>query len=99
LREVSRLGGDASARIIADLDPFVVRAREYLSREMEAGRIRRCDPGLLFVSAYSTVLGAATEVEVLRAVGVEPTLRSTVVRRRELLAFLRAAMVADPTVR
>ena len=99
IREVSRLGGDASARIIADLDPFVVRAREYLEREMDAGRIRRCDPGLLFVSAYSSVLGAATEVEVLRAVGVEPTLRSTVVRRRELLAFLRAAMVAGPTGR
>jgi TetR/AcrR family transcriptional regulator len=99
IREVSRLGGDASARIIGDLDPFVVRARDYLTREMDAGRIRRCDPGLLFVSAYSTVLGAATEVEVLRAVGVEPTLRSTVVRRRELLAFLRAAMVADPTAR
>ncbi len=96
IREVSRLGGDASARIITDLEPFVARARGYLAREMDAGRIRRCDPGLLFVSAYSTVLGAATEVEVLRAVGVEPTLRSTVVRRRELLSFLRAAMVTEP---
>lgn len=96
IREVSRLGGDASARIIGDLEPFVARARGYLAREMDAGRIRRCDPGLLFVSAYSTVLGAATEVEVLRAVGVEPTLRSTVVRRRELLSFLRAAMVTEP---
>jgi len=93
IREVSRLGGDASARIIGDLEPFVARARNYLAREMDAGRIRRCDPGLLFVSAYSTVLGAATEVEVLRAVGVEPTARSTVVRRRELLSFLRAAIV------
>ena len=98
IREVSRLGGDASARIITDLEPFVARARDYLAREMEAGRIRRCDPGLLFVSAYSTVLGAATEVEVLRAVGVEPTLRSTVVRRRELLAFLHAAMVTETGV-
>jgi len=50
------------------------------------------------VSAYSTVLGAATEVEVLRAVGIEPTLRSTVVRRRELLSFLHAAMVAPQTL-
>ncbi|MBU6329082.1 MAG: TetR/AcrR family transcriptional regulator, partial [Acidobacteria bacterium] len=96
LRELTRLGGDASARILRDLEPFVARARGYLAREMDAGRIRRCDPGLLFVSAYATVLGAATEVEVLRAVGVEPTLRSTVVRRRELLAFLRAAMVVEP---
>jgi hypothetical protein len=32
---------------------------------------------------------------VLRAVGIEPTLRSTAVRRRELLTFLRRALVAD----
>ncbi len=93
VREVSRLGGDAAARISADLEPFVARARGFLQREMDAGRFRRCDPGLLFVSAYSAVLGAATEVEVLRAVGFEPTARSTVVRRRELLSFLRAAIV------
>lgn len=96
LRELDRLGGDASARVITDMRPFVDRATAYFEREMEAGRIRRCDPGLLLVSAYSTVLGAATDVDVLRAVGVEPTLRSTAVRRRELLAFLRAAM-AGPT--
>lgn len=94
IREISRLGGDAALRVTADLEPFIARATAYFSREMDAGRLRRCDPGLLLVSAYSTVLGAATEVEVLRAVGVEPTLRSTVVRRRELLSFLRAAMVA-----
>ena len=96
IREISRLGGDAALRVTADLEPFVARATAYFRREMDAGRIRRCDPGLLLVSAYSTVLGAATEVEVLRAVGVEPTLRSTVVRRRELLAFLHAAMVVTP---
>ena len=94
IREISRIGGDASLRVTADLDPFVSRATAYFQREMDEGRIRRCDPGLLLVSAYSTVLGAATEVEVLRAVGIEPTLRSTVVRRRELLAFLYAAMIA-----
>lgn len=94
IREISRLGGDAALRITTDLDPFVSRATAYFRREMDAGRIRRCDPGLLLVSAYSTVLGVATEVEVLRAVGVVPTLRSTVVRRREVLAFLHAAMTA-----
>lgn len=93
LRELARLGGDISARFITDMQPFVERATAYFEREMAAGRIRRCDPGLLLVSAYSTVLGAATEVELLRAVGVEPTLRSTAIRRRELLEFLRAAMV------
>lgn len=98
VREVSRLGGDAAARITNDLDPFVQRATAFFVREMDAGRMRRCDPGLLLVSAYSTVLGAATEVELLRAVGVEPTLRWTAIRRRELLSFLRAAMVAPTLV-
>lgn len=93
LRELGRLEGDASARVITELQPFVERATAYFEREMDAGRIRRCDPGLLLVSAYSTVLGAATDIDVLRAVGVGPTLRSTAIRRRELLSFLRAAMV------
>ena len=99
IREISRIGGDASLRVTSDLEPFVTRATAYFEREMDEGRIRRCDPGLLLVSAYSTVLGAATEVEVLRAVGIEPTLRSTVIRRRELLSFLHAAMVAPEFVR
>lgn len=92
VRELGRLGGDASARIITDMQPFIERATAYFEREMTDGRIRRCDPGLLLVSVYSTVLGAATDVELLRAVGVEPTLRSTAIRRRELLEFLHAAM-------
>ena len=39
--------------------------------------------------------GAATEAEVLRAVGVEPTARSLLRRRNELLSFLRSALVAS----
>ena len=48
---------------------------------------------MLLVSTCSTMMGVATEVEVLRAVGMEPTLRETVLRRRELLRFLRSALV------
>ena len=77
----------------------MARAREFLEAEMDAGRMRRSDPRLLLVSAYSTVVGVATEVEVLRAVGIEPTLRSTVIRRRELLAFLHSALVAPDATR
>ena len=57
--------------------------------------MRECDARLLLLSVYSTVLGVATEVEVLRAVGIEPTLRSTTIRRRELLNFLRSALLVD----
>jgi hypothetical protein len=61
---------------------------------MDAGNMRRQDPRLLLLSSYSTVIGVATEVEVLRAVGVEPTVRSLLRRRDELLEFLRSALVA-----
>jgi len=95
LREVSRLGPPAATRLTDNLDPLVQRAREFLEAEMDAGHMRRCDARLLLLSTYSTVLGVATEVEVLRAVGIEPTLRSTAVRRRELLRFLHSALVVD----
>ncbi len=94
LREVSRLGAPASTRLSENLDPLIKRAREFLEAEMEAGHFRTTDASLLLLSTYSTVLGVATEVEVLRAVGIEPTLRSMVVRRRELLRFLKSALVA-----
>lgn len=93
LREVTRLGPPWMDRVRAGFEPLVASACAFLEAGMESGRIRRCDPRLLLVSTYSTVMGVATEVEVLRAVGVEPTLRDTVLRRRELLRFLRSALV------
>jgi TetR/AcrR family transcriptional regulator len=98
LREVSRLGAPTATRLSLNLDPLTNRAREFLEVEMAAGRFRTTDARLLLLSTYSTVLGVATEVEVLRAVGIEPTLRSMVVRRRELLRFLRSALVVDEAV-
>ena len=95
LREVSRLGPPAATRLSDSLDPLVTRARDFLEAEMAAGNMRTTDARLVLLSTYSTVLGVATEVEVLRAVGIEPTLRSMVIRRRELLRFLHSALVAD----
>jgi|SRR3954451_4618407 AcrR family transcriptional regulator len=95
LREVSRLGPPAATRLTENLEPLVKRAREFLEAEMEAGHMRTTDARLLLLSVYSTVLGVATEVEVLRAVGIEPTLRSMVIRRQELLRFLHSALVVD----
>jgi TetR/AcrR family transcriptional regulator len=93
VREVSRLGPPASTRLTGAIAPLVDRASGYLADEMDAGRMRRHDPRLLLLAAYSMVTGLATEVEVLRAFGEEPTLRSLVRRRNELLALLRAALV------
>jgi TetR/AcrR family transcriptional regulator len=95
VREVARLGPPAAPRLVQNMEPLVERASGFLEQEMAAGRFRQCDARLLLLSVYSTVVGVATEVEVLRAVGIEPTLRSTAVRRRELLRFLRRALVAD----
>jgi len=98
LREASRRGPPASTRLTDALEPLVERARAFLEAEMAAGRVRRHDTRLLLLSAYSAVIGVATEVEVLRAVGVEPTARSLVRRRAELLAFLRSALLVEEPV-
>jgi AcrR family transcriptional regulator len=92
LREVSRLGPPPATRLRAGLDPFVERATAFLDEEMASGQMRRQDPYLLLLNCYSTVIGAATEVEVLRGLGVEPTGRVLVRRRAELLEFLRSAL-------
>jgi TetR/AcrR family transcriptional regulator len=96
LREVTRLGPPASTRLLGALAPLVDGAAGFLAAEMDAGRMRRHDPRLLLLAAYSMVTGLATEVEVLRAFGEEPTLASLVRRRDELLALLRAALVPTP---
>ena len=92
LREVTRLGPPASSRLLDHLRPLIDRASAFLQAEMDAGRMRRHDPRLLLLAAYSMVTGMATEVDVLRAFGEEPTLASLVHRRNELLSLLRAAL-------
>jgi AcrR family transcriptional regulator len=94
LREASRLGPPHATRLREQLDPFIGRATAFLEAEMDAGSVRRTDARLLLLAAYSTVIGVATEVELLRALGEEPTGRSLVRRRAELLGFLRSALVA-----
>ena len=93
LREVTRLGPPTSTRLLDQLQPLIDRAAAFLEDEMDAGRMRRHDPRVLLLAAYSMVTGLATEVEVLRAFGEEPNLASLVRRRNELLSLLRAALV------
>lgn len=92
LREVSRLGPPPATLLRERLEPFVARATAWLEDEMAAGTIRSQDARLLLLAAYSAVVGTATEVEVLRAVGLEPDARTLVRRRAELLGFLRSAL-------
>lgn len=93
VREVGRLGPPAATQMVGALDPLVRRASSFLEAEMDGGRIRRHDPRLLLLAIYSTVIGMVTEVEVLRALGEEPTARSLVRRRADVLALLRSALL------
>ena len=92
VREVSRPGSLTASRLAEQVRPVFDRARDFLAREMDAGRLRPSDPSMLLLSLYSTVVGVATELEVQRAIGIDLTLRAAVQRRRELVRFLRAAL-------
>lgn len=95
VREVGRLGPPAATRFTLALEPLVERASSFLEAEMDAGHMRRHEPRMLLLAIYSTVVGMITEVEVLRALGEEPTARSLVRRRQELLRLLRSALLLE----
>jgi len=95
VRGVGRLGPPAATRLTLALEPLVARASSFLEAEMAAGHMRRHEPRLLLLAIYSTVVGMITEVEVLRALGEEPTARSLVRRRQEILRLLRSALLVD----
>jgi TetR/AcrR family transcriptional regulator len=95
LREMGRLGPPAATQMTLALEPLVRRASAFLEAEMDAGTMRRHDPRLLLLAIYSTVIGMVTEVEVLRALGEEPTARSLVRRRADALRLLRSALVVE----
>ena len=96
VREAARLGPPAATQFTTALEPLVNRASRFLQTEMDAGRMRRHDPRLLLLAIYSTVIGMVTEVEVLRALGEEPTARSLVRRRADVLQLLRSALLIEP---
>jgi len=92
VREVTRPGSLSADRLATQVAPIFDRARDFLEREMDAGRLHRSDPTMLLLSLYSTVVGVATELEVQRAMGLALNLRGTVARRQELIRFLHAAL-------
>ncbi len=92
IRDVGRLPAPVAASLTDQLRPLADRAQVYLREQMEAGRLRRADPGLVAALAYATVTGIATEPEALRVNGWEPTTAGLRHLRDELLAFLRAAL-------
>ncbi|MEL6891854.1 MAG: TetR/AcrR family transcriptional regulator [Actinomycetota bacterium] len=92
VREVSRLESGHAGRLRDRIEPLVARAVTYLGDEMDAGRLRRGDPGLIAALGYATVTGIATEPEALRAVGWRADAVGLRRLRDELRAYLHAAL-------
>jgi TetR/AcrR family transcriptional regulator len=96
LREASRPGSMVAMRLTSRLSNHIEAAQHSLEIALKDGRVAGDNARLLLFSLYSTVMGVATEVEVLRAMGIEPSLRSLAERRTELLRFLSAALTPVP---
>ncbi len=93
LREVSRLGPPVLTKAVEGLEPLIEGATKWLKNEMEHGRVVESDPQLLVLSIYSAIMGAATESNLLEAVGIHQTPREVAQRRKELLRFLKSAVI------
>jgi len=88
LREVSRLGPVQATDLQDAIEPLIGRAVAALAADgVEPERARD-----VLLSAVAKVVGQATEVQVLRDLGVEPTVSDLRRRRRELLTYLRTAL-------
>jgi AcrR family transcriptional regulator len=92
VREMSRLSPAHADSLHVRLAPLIERAVRYLGDEMELGRLRRGDPGLVAALVYATLTGIATEPEVLRGVGWSRDAAGLRRLRDELRAFLRRAL-------
>lgn len=96
LREASRPGSMVAVQLTSRLSNHIEAAQHSLEIALKEGRVAGDNARLLLFSLYSTIMGVATEVEVLRAMGIEPSLRSLAERRAELLRFLSAALAPEP---
>lgn len=94
LREVERLGPSSAAGLSRRLQPMIDRAVRSVDNLMQAKVIRQGDPRLLLSFLYSTILGVATDLQAQRAFGVPTTQAGLRRLRRELFAFVRAAVAA-----
>jgi AcrR family transcriptional regulator len=92
LREVDRLGPVVAGPLADQVRPLVERASVVLRAEMDAGTVRRADPAVLLLLLYTLVVGVATDVEAQRGVGITPTVAGLRRVRRELFAFVGAAL-------
>ena len=92
VREVGRLGTPFVDRLLSSLETLSQRAITFLRVGVARGVFRAHDHRLVLLSAYSSVVAAATEVETLRQLGVTPGVRILVRRRRALRDEVRAIL-------
>lgn len=93
MREASRRGTEAIARVAGVLEPLRKRALVYLERGMDDGTFRRQDPTLLLFMIYTAVVGSLTEAGVLRALaGGQPSRTALKRREAELVEIIRRAL-------
>jgi TetR/AcrR family transcriptional regulator len=94
IREAGRLGPEAFERFAGILDPLRRRAIDFLQTGMDTGEIRKQDPAMLLFTLYTGVVGSLTEASVLNVVvGADKGRASLKRREREVIAFVRAAMM------
>jgi TetR/AcrR family transcriptional regulator len=92
VRETARLGGSHSDALFDAIEPLTAAAHRYLQRAVRSGAVRPHDSRALLLGAYARVIGTATEIEALRHLGIDPSLRIVVRRQNELLTELRQAL-------
>jgi AcrR family transcriptional regulator len=94
VREAGRLGPEAFERFAGVIEPLRHRAIDFLQTGMDNGDIRKQDPAMLLFTLYTGVVGSLTEASVLNVVvGADKGRASLKRREREVIAFVRAALI------
>ena len=94
VREAGRLGPEAFERFAGVIEPLRHRAIDFLQTGMDNGDIRKQDPAMLLFTLYTGVVGSLTEASVLNVVvGADKGRASLKRREREVIAFVRAALM------
>ena len=94
IREAGRLGPEAFERFAGVIEPLRHRAIDFLQTGMDNSDIRKQDPAMLLFTLYTGVVGSLTEASVLNVVvGADKGRASLKRREREVIAFVRAALM------